>query len=122
MALDLGSHKVEVERQIDAYVYSLHEGAIGNAWPEAKVTEKLTRMRAALVEPYPIDVRLKDTVAQIEDAVSIIRRCIVVADDGAGTRLVFDNDAGEYMLAVLSGDAVESIGVRGDAVGCFLAI
>ena len=122
MVLELRSYKVEVERQIDTYVYSLHEGAIGSAWPEAKVTEKLARMRAALVEPYLIDVRLKDTVAQIEDAVSIIRRCVVLADDGAGTRLVFDDDADEYMLAVVSGDAVESIGGRGDAVGCFLAI
>ncbi len=78
-------------------------------------------MRAALVAPYWADVELRDTHEQIAAAPAMSRRCVVVADDLKGTVLTFDPIENEFLLAVRREDVLLSIGVRGDAVGCFMA-
>jgi hypothetical protein len=44
-----------------------------------------------------------------------------VADDLKGTILAFDPIENGFLLAVKQKDALLAIGVRGDAVGCFMA-
>jgi hypothetical protein len=46
----------------------------------------------------------------------------VVADDGNGTLLAFDPVDEEFVLLQMGKESLMSFGVRGDAVGCFLAI
>ncbi len=81
----------------------------------------LCTVRAALVDPYWIDVELRDTIGQIEADVPLIRSCVVVLDDGSDLFVVLDPVEGDFMLAERSGVRHISIGVRGCAVGCFLA-
>jgi hypothetical protein len=49
-----------------------------------------------------------------------IDRCVIVADDGRGMLLAFDPVAAEYFLVLRHKGALESFGVNGDAVGCFM--
>ena len=46
---------------------------------------------------------------------------MLVADDLKGTVLAFDPIEKEFLLAVSQKDALLTIGVRGDAIGCFMA-
>jgi hypothetical protein len=78
-------------------------------------------MRSALVAPYWTEVDIRDTFEQVSSDVSPCRSCAVVADNGHGTLLLFDPTGNDFLLAVRSGDGLRSIGVRGDAVGCFMA-
>jgi hypothetical protein len=78
-------------------------------------------MRAALVRPYWADAELRDTQEQIVANPAILRKCAIVADDLKGTILAFDPIENGFLLAVRQEDAVRTIGVRGDAVGCFMA-
>lgn len=48
------------------------------------------------------------------------RRCVLVADDLAGFQL-FDDPLEEDFVLAADGDPPETLGVRGDAVGCFMA-
>jgi hypothetical protein len=63
-----------------------------------------------------------DTFEQVTHEKAAVRRCAVVADDGNGTLLAFDPDDEEFVLIQMGKESLESFGVRGDAVGCFLAI
>ena len=49
-----------------------------------------------------------------------VRECVLVADDRDGYQLYYDPIAREFFLA-MDRDPPESIGVDGDAVGCFMA-
>jgi hypothetical protein len=111
-----------VEKEIASYSYECPDTSVGNAWSAEKVAAELVVMKAALVAPYWADVEVSDTFEQVAGTVSKPRRrCAVVADDFNGTLLVFDPDENEFMLAVRQGDGLSTIGVRGDAVGCFMA-
>jgi hypothetical protein len=111
-----------VETEIRDYVYEFPDtGMIGNRMPDAWVAEGLAQMRTSLVNPYWVEVEVRDTIDQIEMDVPISRKSAVVADDGKGTVLLFDPVAGEFMLAQPGAKRLETFGVRGDAVGCFLA-
>jgi hypothetical protein len=78
-------------------------------------------MESALVPPYWTNVGLRDTHGQIAAKPELSRRCAIVADDRNGTLLVFDPVENEFMLAVRHHDELLKIGVRGDAVDCFMA-
>ena len=81
-------------------------------------------MRASLVEPYWADVELtRHHQADNRNRGSQpCKRAIVAEHDGKGTVLAFDPTGGEYLLASKGDGSLSSFGVRGDAVGCFLAI
>ena len=114
--------RLGVETEIRDYVYEFPDkGMIGNRKPEAWVAEGLAQMRTSLVSPYWVEVEVRDTIDQIEMDIPILRKGAVVADDGKGTVLLFDPVAGEFVLAQHVATGLVTIGVRGDAVGCFLA-
>jgi hypothetical protein len=110
-----------VEQQIETYVYEFPSGMIGNPWSEARVKQGLEQFRASLVEPYWAEVEIRDTFDHIRMAVGPRRRCVVVADDGKGMLLLFDPIEDSFVLAQREADNLVTFGVRGDAVGCFLA-
>jgi hypothetical protein len=112
-----------VESQLKEYVYYHPEGSMGIAWSPERVEAGLRAMKSALIDPYWAEVELHDTIEQIQSVNPLKRICAVVADDHQGTFLVWDKDKNEFMLATqCTGKTFASIGVRGDAVGCFLAI
>lgn len=119
---ELKTLRARVEAEIDAYVYSLPESAIGNPWPSNKVSRLLNEFRQALVDPYLTDVEIRDTFEQVKLDQGPRQRCIVVADNREGYYLLYDPNAHDFFLAQKVKGILISLGVRGDAVGCFLAI
>ncbi len=120
-AMDLETLRRSVENDIENYRYNASPNTVGTAQSEDTVEAELNAMRAALVSPYWADVELRDTHEQIATHPAISRRCAVVADDLKGTVLAFDPIEKEFLLAVWQKDALLTIGVRGDAIGCFMA-
>ena len=110
-----------VETEMRDYVYELPDNAIGNPMADTAVAEGLAQLRASLVNPYWVEVELRDTFDQVGMDVPILRKCAVVADDGKGIVLLFDPVAGEFVLAQPGATRLQTVGVRGDAVGCFLS-
>jgi len=49
------------------------------------------------------------------------RKCAAIADDGKGMLLLFDPTEDSFVLAESGSKGLTTFGVRGDAVGCFLA-
>jgi hypothetical protein len=49
------------------------------------------------------------------------RKCAAVAEDGKGVLLLFDPAENSFVLAERGSTGLTTFGVRGDAVGCFLA-
>ena len=128
--VDLEEVRRFVESEIESYRYEVPEGALGRPFPVEWVERQLTEMRAALVEPEWREVMTDDTEAQRMApgfAVREPRRCILVADDRDGFQLYYDPLEGDFTLAQSGGGIPgsrgrpETIGVRGDAVGCFMA-
>ncbi|MFI5089497.1 MAG: hypothetical protein ACHP7P_05525 [Terriglobales bacterium] len=117
----LSSLRRAVEKEIDAYVYECPDGAIGNPLSDEAVAKGLAEMRASLVEPYKVEVALRDTFEQVGMEQPPRRDCAVVADDRRGMLLLFDPVEDEFVLAQRVDTGLSTFGVRGDAVGCFLA-
>lgn len=117
----LSSLRRRVEKDIEAYFYERPDDAIGNAWTDQAVQKGLAQFRASLVEPYWAEVEIHDTFNQVSMTVAPRRRCVVIADDGKGMLLLFDPVERSFVLAEGGGSGLTTFGVRGDAVGCFLA-
>ena len=111
----------EVKAALDGYEYSAPGNTIGNPMSDKSVQAGLDEMRAALVQPYWLDVELRDSFEQTKMATAPTRRGAVVADDHKGVLLLFDPVEEEYVLAQRTDRGFATFGVRGDAVGCFLA-
>ena len=111
-----------VRAEIDAYVYEVPRGGVGNPWSAEKVRAGLEDMRSAVVPPYWTEVEIRDTFEQCSGEARLLQRCAVVADNQAGTLLLWDPKGREFFLAERRHGRLISFGVRGDAVGCYLAI
>jgi hypothetical protein len=113
--------RLKVEQHIETYVYQFPSGMIGNPWSDARIKQGLEQFKRSLVEPYWEEVEIRDTFDQVSMAVAPRRQCAVVADDGEGMLLLFDPVEGSFVLAQREAHGLITFGVRGDAVGCFLA-
>ncbi len=118
---DLRELRRTVEHDVESYRYEISPDKVGRPLTKEKIEGELTTMRSAIVDPYWVEVELRDTVEQINADPKALRKCAVVADAGRGTLLAFDPVEEEFLLAVRSDNELVSIGVRGDAVGCFMA-
>jgi hypothetical protein len=111
----------EVEGAIDGYIYKVPDDAIGNPMTDAAIDNGLAQLRASLVEPYWEEVEVRDTFEQVKMGSGPRRKCAVIADDGKGILLLFDPVESSFVLAQRWKTEIITFGVRGDAVGCFLA-
>ena len=116
--LDLDELERYVLDEIESYRYDVPEDALGKPFSAEEVKRLLAEMRAALVKPEWRMVDATDTQGA-RRGVAEPRPCVLVADDGVDYQLYYDPLEKEFVLA--SGDPPETIGVRGDAVGCFMA-
>ena len=111
-----------VESEIQNYKYEFSQGCIGNPMRPDQIVVYIEKMKNALVEPYWTEVELRDSLEQINAENPPSRSCAVVADDQCGTLLLWDPVEKEFLLASRFSGGLLSFGVRGDAVGCFMAI
>ena len=113
--------RLQVEKEIATYVYQCPDDAIGKSWTDDAVKKGLAQLRASLVEPYWAEVEIRDTFDQVGRMEAPRRKCVVVADDGERMLLMFDPVEKSFVLAERGRAGIVTFGVRGDAVGCFLA-
>lgn len=118
--MDVASLRAFVEREIERYVYSVPDGALGNPMPDEWVRGQLAEFQQALVEPKWVTIQLRDTPDQWHADPPVLRECVLIADDRNGYELYFDPDQNDFVLAY-AGDPPTTFMVRGDAVGCFMA-
>ncbi|HEY8104254.1 MAG TPA: hypothetical protein VIE18_07040 [Gaiellaceae bacterium] len=120
-APDFAVNLDELERvvldEISSYRYEVSDGALGRPLSSEKVELHLAEMRAALVKP---EWRLVDrsNTGAVARGLAQPRRCALVAEDDT-FQLYYDPLEGEYALA--TGEPPATIGVEGDAVGCWMA-
>ena len=119
--MDLEAIRRSVENEINNYQYSVPAPAAGNPISAERIKAELEAMLAALISPHWVEVELRDTFAQISAEAVPSRNCVAVADDARGNLLLFDPVENEFFLAQNDEGQLCSIGVRGDAVGCFMA-
>jgi hypothetical protein len=119
--IDLSLLRKLVEKDIETYHYIWTDKAIGNPWTEAAIQSGLAQFRASLIEPYWTEVEIRDTFEQVGMMEGPRRKCAAVADDGTGILLLFDPVEDSFVLAERGSTGLTTFGVRGDAVGCFLA-
>lgn len=94
-------------------------GQLGAQLPPEWFKDRLQEMRAALVEPYP----LQAFDSHAEPGRTLTKTVAVVADDREGTLLAFDPQTeGDFALIWRSGGKNWVSNIRGDAVSCFLSI
>jgi len=111
-------HKVEL--QISEYVYEVPTGAIGTRLSPDQIRADLELMRLCLIEPRWEEVNICTTPEEIRTGIGSTRPCVTMAED-AGHVLVFDLASNEFYLAWRSELGLGTWGIRGDAVGCFIA-
>lgn len=110
----------EIERQISGYVYEVPAGAIGTPLSADEIRADLHTMRLCLVEPRWEEVHICNTPEEIRTGVGARRKCVTMAED-EGYVLAFDPVDEEYHLAWRSERGLGTWGIRGDALGCFIA-
>ncbi|RWB07063.1 MAG: hypothetical protein EOQ39_20980 [Mesorhizobium sp.] len=124
--LDFDALVAFIRKEIDEYDYPAlmkdRTDLVGVPLAEEVVIADLARFRAALVKPYWIDVDRRDTLADMESETPVVERCTVVTDDRDGYLLAYEPQKQEFLLVYRTGERCVSIGVRGDAVGCYLAM
>ena len=113
-------------KEIDEYNYrALTEDRtdlVGVPVTQDRINAGLARFRSALVNPYWIDVIRRDTIEDLENETPFVERCAVVTDDRDGYLLAYQHQRREFVLVDRMGDRYVTIGVRGDPVGCYLAM
>ena len=117
--IDLEELERFVLAEIESYEYHVPQGALGRPFPDEKVKALLADMRAALVKAEWQVVQLRDTFEELKRTPPEHRRCVLVADDGEVYGLYYDPVEEDFFLTM--GNPPETIGVRGDAVGCWMA-
>ena len=113
--------RTRVETELEQYVYSVRSDSVGNPMSDESVSAQLTELRDALVEPYWTNVEVRDTFEQVALKESPRRRGAVVADDRRGMFLLWNPIDNDFFLAQDIRGVLTSLGVGGDAVGCFLS-
>jgi hypothetical protein len=93
---------------------------LGFHFPLTKFATPSIKMRLCLTEPRWEEVYICNTAEEIRTGEGVSRMCGTMAED-EGYVLVFDPVEEAYHLAWRSEHGVGTWGVRGDAVGCFLA-
>jgi len=117
--VDTRALAVRIAHEIDEYRYEPGPGLLGRPWNSERVQSELEALRAALVSPMAVRLSAPDTAA---DPSASRGPHFLVARDGAGNGVFYDQDADEFGLAhVRSDGALEPLGVRGDLVGVFMA-
>jgi hypothetical protein len=115
-AVDPGSLAQFVRHEIEAFkVPAPHRQQLGSPLPPSWYVKQLAEMKAALVEPYLIEMS-DGRVADRE-----VRPVWVVAED-AYILLAYDPDR-EGDFALIFRDAPQPVlsPIRGDAIGCFMS-
>lgn len=115
--MTLAELRAHVETEIDNYVYLCPPNAVGKPMPQQWVDEQLKIMKASLLAPYWAPTEIKG----FSSPPWPVRNCAVLADDGQGYRLIYDPEAKQFELASYGPSGMDTIGVAGDPVGCFLA-
>ena len=103
--------------EIASYRYEVSGRELGQPFSVDKVERLLAEMRTALVKPqwHMVDTSNTHAVAR---GLAEPRRCALVADDG-NFQLYYDPIEAAFTLA--TGDPPATIGVDGDALGCWMA-
>ena len=110
------------ETELESYVYDVPESAIRSPWSKEKVHAQLSQLKNAIVEPYLEKMELRDTYDQIGKKEPEYGQLWVVADDNSGHKVFYDPSEREFGLAIYAkGDIPQTVGVRGDFVGTFMA-
>ena len=120
--LDLEELRRSVLEELDSYRYEVPPNALGRPMSDDWVARQLGEMRAALVDPEWRVVVIRESAGGPPLEVPEPRQCVLVAVDsspGGYAELYYDPLEGDFVLA--SGEPPETFGVRGDAVGCFMA-
>jgi hypothetical protein len=95
-----------------------HTDQLGTPLPKEWFEAGLLEMRAALVEPYSLELSDEHT----RPGHRLIRTVVIVADDANTALLAFDPaPEGEFVLAWRHPNGFTLSNIRGDAVGCFLS-
>jgi hypothetical protein len=110
----------ELEGEISGYVYEAPAGAMGSPIPANEIRDLLNSMRLCLVEPRWEEVNICNTPEEAWTGVGIKRVCVTMAEDESYI-LVFDPVDEQYHLAWRSENGLGTWGIRGYAVGCFIA-
>jgi hypothetical protein len=114
-----------VARELQAYVYvpPLPGETMGVPWSGDLVSEHVSLLRSAMVEPYLRDFLLCDTYEQLSRHMKEVVQYWVVARTPLYLEF-FDPCKQEFGLAELEmdGKIPSTIGVRGDLVGVFCAM
>ena len=110
----------QILRELEAYEPPPHHPeSVGTALPPEWFSAGLERMRDALVAPYRLSVIDPET----NPGVSLIRQVIIIANNRKQALLAFDPHLeGDFVLVRQNNSQATLSHVRGDAVGCFLAI
>lgn len=116
-----------VRKEIDGYDYQavIGDGAglVGVLLSQEAVNADLARFREALVDdPYWIEFSRRDTFDEVSNKTPIVERCVVVTDDSDSYLLAYQPDRREFLLVDRGEDGYHSIGISGDAVGCYMAM
>ena len=119
MKIDLNALAAQVRVEVETYeVPERHPDLVGSALLPEWFEKGLAEMKAALVEPYWVEMR---DYASVPGEV-LTRQVAVVADEGHEILVAFDPAPdGDFVLTWRSPEQVEFYNVHGDAVGCFLA-
>jgi len=109
-----------VERELAEFRYdppAPDSGLLGTSWSAERVARGIDALRAALVPPRPVALRVQAFGTRDLES----REAWAVAEVD-GLLVVYDVVACEFALAELAVDGeVADINVRGDLVGTFLA-
>jgi hypothetical protein len=111
-----------VLEEIASYRYEVDQAATGKPPSDEWVARQIAALRAALVEPEWRVVQKRDAPAESARETPELRHCVLIAvdrDPDGYAELYFDPYEEDFVVA--SGDPPQTFGVRGDAVGCFMA-
>jgi len=95
---------------------------IGHSKPDEFFTERLAEMRDHFTEPHWIEVAKRDSIEECCAEVPVMMRCVALTRPEADLRLAYSPDHDEYLLVQDWNDRFASIGIWGDAVGCYAAV
>ena len=99
-----------------------HDGFGGRPWSKERVCAEIEKMRPFLIEPRKAEYFCEDDRQVSDPPSTLLRKAWSVAVDPVnGYELLFDEEAGNFVLVERAERGLVSWGIRGNAAECFIS-
>ena len=115
-----------LEREIELFDYDYatqpFEGMVGVPWSQQRCRDELEVLRKAIVAPYFAEIHVMDFKNGMRRPEPVVQQGVILTDNSNGYWLAYLKQEETFAVVDWHQERFQTIGIFGDATGCFLSM